>query len=75
MTEQQFLNQKYQILCQELGDALIKQEKLDTHIKSLKLRIEHLNQAQPLMAELAALNLQAEIEPKSPQDTSKLTKV
>lgn len=70
MKEEDFLNAKYQQLCAELGDAHIKLEKIQKYIKDLKSRIEHINQAQPIMAEFRDISQQAPRRPKKPVEAS-----
>lgn len=56
MTKKEFLNLKYQQLCQELGDSQIKHDQLSDHIKVLKSRILELNSSSILMDELDTRN-------------------
>jgi len=41
----QILNQQYSSLAQQLGDSIVKAEKLQQHIENLKSQIEALNAA------------------------------
>lgn len=54
MDKASLLNKKYQLLCQQLGDAHYKLKQLTEHIESLESQIENLNQCFPLLNELDA---------------------
>lgn len=58
MDKQKFLNEKYQKLCQQLGDAHFKRNQLNEHISNLESAIASLNDAFPLIAELEARQAQ-----------------
>lgn len=58
MDKKEFLNSKYLQLCQQLGDALIKSDQLNEHIKTLKLQIESLNTSFNTMSEYDSLRAQ-----------------
>lgn len=65
MDKKEFLNSKYLQLCQQLGDALIKSDQLNEHIKTLKLQIESLNTSFNTMSEYDAKVRQSQQAEKS----------
>ena len=54
MTKQEFLNNKYQSLCQQLGDAELKAAQLADHISDIKSKIQALNELYPILSEFEA---------------------
>lgn len=54
MNKKEFLNEKYLKLCQQLGDAVLKQEQLSDHISNLKLQIKSLNESFSVFSEYEA---------------------
>lgn len=56
MNHKDLLNQKYQTLCQQLGDAQFKLDQLERHIAEIKSQIKSLNDASPILDQLHALS-------------------
>jgi outer membrane murein-binding lipoprotein Lpp len=55
MDKQEFFNNKYQNLCSQLGDSIVKLDQLSEHISNLKAQIAELNKAFNHVAEYEAL--------------------
>jgi len=55
MNKQEFLNKKYQILCQQLGDAYLKKEQLEELIQSIKTQITTLDKSFNIIGEFESL--------------------
>lgn len=62
MTNREFLNNKYQSLCQQLGDLTLKKEQAESEIEKIKSEIKLLNSAFPLLNELELSKLKKDIK-------------